>query len=380
MKLKDDKICNLLQMIGSPFSDGRIRDPQESKRLFEISFKNRIAFLYLWKLHETGRLDFLRSEYERNLRRYIQLYEDLSRLLPVLDGLGMSYALVKTLRQYPENPNDIDILLFEDLHTNLTAITKDLEGIGYRKYAKGNNTYNFGRVGKVGFWDYKRIGPKSKTSNALVWFDLDIYGEIMVEEFVHGDITLMANDVVTEAYTNVVDGRTLNARVLNPAADLFYVYFHSIFPTRNIGLEVFYTTLHDLLYFRETDYRRFAELARNSRLKKEIGYSLRLVADLYRTAFGVNCDRLEMLLDVLSDRSMGVREEVDFPYVYPTSFFVSAGIKTSFHKKGVQSLLAVFLKSLYPPYAANIIREVLSKKLAKKRYNLKYDDYSSSAP
>jgi hypothetical protein len=366
-------------MIGSPYINEQIMEPEESKDLFEIAHQNRVALLYLQKLQETNKLDILRPHYEKNLKRFSQLHSDVRRLLPALDGMGLSYALLKTLRYYPETPNDIDILIFDDFEPRLGELTVALEELGYRKYTKGNNFYNFTHVGKLGFWDYKRVGANSKDHDPSTYFDLDIYGEIMVEELVFGDKTILSNDVINETCTNFADLSPTTARVLSPAADLFYIYFHSVFPTRNLGLEVLYTTLYDLLHFREDDYERFAKLARLSRLEKEILYSLNLVRDLYYSVYNTRCEKLETLLGVLSRKGItkGSRcdQEITFPYMFPTSFFILAGIKSSFHKKGLQSIFAILLKSFYPPYAANLIREVLSKKRAKSRYALKFNSH-----
>ena len=376
MKLRNEDIRKLLQIIGSPYIDEQIREPEESNRLFETAYQNRVAFLYLLKLQQTDKLDLLRPQYEKNLTRYCQLHNDIRGLLPVLDDLGLSYALLKTLRYYPENPNDIDVLVLADFQSGLGELTIALEELGYEKYTKGNNFYNFNRVGKVGFWDYKRVGTNSTGHDPSTYLDLDIYGEIMVEELVHGDKTMLSNDVIIETYDNVLDSSSTTAKVLSPAADLFYVYFHSIFPTKTLGLEVFYTTLYDLLHFRQSDYERFAKLAQVSRLSKEIVYSLNVVRDLYSTVYETECERLEILLYRLSkDRIPDFeKKEFSFPYVFPTSFFLLAGIKSSLHKKGLQSILAILLKSFYPPYAANLIRETFSRELSINRYALQYDD------
>ena len=98
------------------------------------------------------------------------------------------------------------------------------------------------------------------------------------------------------------------------------------------------------------------------------------MVELYTSVYGTSCERLQTLLVYLSERPAGIDfGEVIFPHIFPTSLFLSAAIKGAFHRKGFQSLLTVLLKSLYPPYAANILREVFSKKLAEKRYTLKYD-------
>lgn len=379
MKLRDENVRRVLQIIGTPYIDKRIVEPAESRALFATAHHNRVGLLYLRELEETNRLNILRPQYERNLKRYCQLHYDLRRLLPVLDDLGLPYVLLKTLRYYPANPNDIDVLIFDDFESKLRELTFELEKLGYKKYTKGNNLYNFNRVGKVGFWDYKRVGRDSKDHDPSTYLDLDIYGEIMVEELVHGDKTILSNDAIIETYTNFFDSSSTTARVLSPAADLFYVYFHSIFPTRNLGLEIFYTTLCNLLHFREGDYERFAELTKMSRLTKEIIYSLNLVSDLYNTVFDTKCEGLEVLLDSLSKSgitgsSSFEKKEITFPYAFSTSFFFLAGMKSSLHRKGLQSLLAILVKSFYPPYAANIIRGTFSRKLAKDRYTLKYDE------
>ena len=379
MMLRNENIRKLLQIIGSPYIDEQIIEPEESKQLFETAYQNRVAFLYLLKLQQTGKLDLLRPQYEKNLARYCQLHHDVRRLLPVLDDLGLSYALLKTLRYYPENPNDIDVLIFDDFESKFGELTVALEKLGYKKYTKGNNFYNFGRVGKVGFWDYKRVGTNLENHDPSTYLDLDIYGEIMVEELVFGDKTILSNDVIVETYENIVDSSSTTARVLSPPADLFYVYSHSIFPTRNLGLEVLYTTLYDLLHFHEDDYDRFAELAKVSRLSKEIMYALNLVRDLYSTVYEAECERLEVLVDSVSrtgvnQSSSFEREEITFPHTFPTMFFLLAAMKSSLHKKGLQSMLAMLLKSVYPPYAANIIREAFSRRLSRERYALQYDD------
>jgi hypothetical protein len=66
--------------------------------------------------------------------------------------------------------------------------------------------------------------------------------------------------------------------------------------------------------------------------------------------------------------------EVDFPFSFPLMLFLLAGFKSSLHKKGYQSMLAVLIKCISPFYAWNILRGTFCRKLARFRYGLHYDN------
>lgn len=369
----NEKVLNLIRSIGYK-SMGNDFEPIESEELYEIAFNNKITFLYLDSLKQKGKLKLLSNYYDRNYHRYSTLFNDVRYLTPAIEKSGLNYALIKTFRYYPENPNDIDVLVFGSYEQHLEKLDDELSKIGYLKYTIGNNRYNFGKIGKIGYWDYKRDKSNLRTGDDYFYFDLDFYLQIMVEEFVHGDRKIYSKYVETKKFVNNFSGEELSVKVLTPGAELFYLFFHSIFPTRTIGLELFYSTLFILDEFTEDDYRSFSSLAGKAHLKYETACCIAHLQNLHRNAFKSEHNALKVLASFFSHQSNRINvQDSDYPFIFPLPFFIKAGLKSALHTKGLQSLTAIMIKCFNPSYSWNIMKEVISRKLAKNRYSLKYN-------
>jgi len=366
------QVIKLIRSIGFPDIKNHC-EPVENEELYQLAFKNKVALLYLDALTRNGSLKFLNEYYLKNILRYNTLFDDIKQLTPALDVSGLKYALIKTFRYYPENPNDIDILILEDYTDKLKKLDTELSKIGYLKYTRGNNKYNFGKVGKIGYWDYKRDKYNLKAGDQYIFFDLDFYLEIMVEEFIHGNKYNFSEYVTLKRFYNNYSDKYIEAKVLTPGAELFYLFFHSIFPTRTIGLELFFSSLYLLKDFSQDDFNAFYKLSYKFHLKNEVMICMAHLQNLYRQAFDENNEKLQFLIASLGRKYKRIMaNDINYPYIFPLFIFIWAGIKSAFHKKGIISLIFVLLKCVNPFYAYNIISEILSKKLTFNRYKSKF--------
>ena len=365
----------LIRMIGLPPYCPRIGQCAESEELFDFAFRNRIAFLYLDALESQGRLDRLCNQYERLSNRYNKLHVSVRSLTHKLEGTSVPYVLFKTMRYYPEIANDIDLLLWASNQAEVSNVVRAIESLGYRKYDTVQK-YNFNRVGKMGFGDYERLPDSPKSGDESRFIDLDIYLEVMVEEIVYFDKEKLRGNDIFKKFRNSFDGKETEARVFRPAIDLFTVLIHSIFPTRNFSLDMFFTTIYNLEQFTREDFDIFVQACKNAHLCRELGHPLGIIRQLFLSAFEREPSKLDQLLSLLGwENRFGDRVRVQtmsYPFVYDLLLFLKVAGKAAFHFKGIVSFLCMVVKSLYPPYAYNIVREVLSTDLARRRHTLKF--------
>ena len=359
---------NLIRMLGVPSLVLPRSECVESLDVFDYAFRNRIALLYLQTLADHGRLDRLGSQYERLCKRHNNLHCDIRTLTHSLEATGIAYAIVKTLRYYPANPNDIDVVLLGN-SDECERATETVETLGYRH--RSDNVTR-GRV--VSLWDPRRPKDEPHRGNVADYIDLDLYREIAIHELLYFDSARFRGADQLHTFVNIVDGSLTTARVLPAWLDLFLVYLHSIFPNRSYGLEVFYTTLYNLEQFSEPDLQAFVEFSRSVHLGKQIGHVLCFTQRLLKEALDCSNEGLDHLVSKLC-RS-GTKESISiysFPYVYPLSFFLWTGIKAALtHKKGIQSAVVVMARMLNPRYFIHLMREILSHEMADERYRLNY--------
>lgn len=349
------------------------RGYEASEELYNYAYKNKVALLYLEALKKRNALGDLEKYYIKNINRNKILFDDLSIVSNELNKSNIDYSFIKTLRYFPENPNDIDIIVFGDSGPIISRIVENLENAGYRKYSKGNNKYNINKIGKIGFWDYKRPIDNPRSGDPYNYFDLDFYLEIMVEEFVHGNKDLFAEYRVEREFVNQYSGQNIKVNVLSPGAELFFLFFHSIFPTRTIGLELYFSTQFLLREFGEKDFRIFDKLSSSTRLVAESVLCVKHLQRLYEYAFGKKNEKLTELGKCIGiKKTYNFPEEINYPYIFPLFFFIKAGIKSIFHKKGIISFLFVILKCFNPFYSYNILKEIISRKLTSNRYASKF--------
>ncbi|MBN2570197.1 MAG: hypothetical protein JXB42_12275 [Deltaproteobacteria bacterium] len=335
--------------------------------IYNYAFQNRVPFLYLRTLFEQGCLDKLSCEYERSLKRHNNLHTDIRRLTHNLEDTRIECIFLKTLRYYPENPNDIDMII-QGGDEQYEIVIDLFERLGYRKY---NTTFG----GINSFWDPKRPEGDPNAGDKADYLDLDLYREISVHDLIFFDKGCFLGLTSLRTFVNIVDDSETTARVLPPWLDLFIVCLHSIFPNRSYGLELFYTTLYTVEQSSEPDLRSFVDFTRSVCLGKQIGFGLYLTQQLLKKSLNCSNDRLDYLVNKLFGTDDGVIsiDSYSFPFIYPLTFFLWTGVKSALtHKKGFKSIGKVMARMLNPSYVLELSRDVFSRKLADERYKLKY--------
>ena len=195
----------------------------------------------------------------------------------------------------------------------------------------------------------------------------------MVEEFIHGNKNNFSKYTTIREFENIYNGTKIQAKILQPGAELFYLFFHSIFPTGIIGLELFYSSVFILKNFTKEDFEIFWKLSRLAHLHKETSFCIHLLNNLYEEAFShdyrgfielINSDKKPINIKLGGNES--------FPYIFSIFFFIKAGVKSTLHKKGVISIFFVLIKCINPFYTYNIVKEILSRKCTINRYVSKF--------
>lgn len=359
---------DLVRMLGIPDVFSPKTSIEESMEFLDIAFNNRIAFLYLKELSDRGNLDALSIEFARHQRRHLNLHSDVARLERSLEKEKIDYVFLKTLREFPANPNDIDLILLGNGDDEEKAI-QTLEKLGYNKYET--------TLGGIrSFRDPRRTNVNYKNGELTQYLDLDLYSEITVHGLIFFDKVLFRDAIETRVFTNVIDDSITEARVLALWMDLFFIYLHSIFPNRSYGLELLYTTVYQTIQFSEQDIKTFTSLCHSLRIENEIGCILKLSSELLYLALGERADNLEHLCERLPTSWRWYQLELQerkLPLIFPLRFFLGTGLKsTIYHKKGRRSIMSELGRMLNPLYTVEIMKDLVSITRARKRHSLKY--------
>ncbi|KXA94572.1 hypothetical protein AKJ65_04015 [candidate division MSBL1 archaeon SCGC-AAA259E19] len=260
---------SLLKKIAPPFlstpSSSREYPPEN---LYSLARKNDVSLTYLENIPENH--EYKNSVYKYHLRHFRKLKKTILRVSTLLEKNNIKYAVIKTLRPFPEDASDIDII-------NL-GMEKDF--IKIIRILKRENYKSLGR------------GPYSAGFRSSLGIDLDIYNEISSNQIIY----MNKRNLHDQVDRRKIQGNYINT--LTPEADMLVISGHSAVK-ENYTLSCFLTTLYRLK--RETNkfIKNFLTLADENDMNAVVRWFITLSAILCKRAYGAISKDLSIALNSL---------------------------------------------------------------------------------
>ena len=272
-------LLTLLRTIGSPLAsnqpqvDGRVENSYVSE-LYSIAEVNKIPLTYLNTISPKERQDL--PEYNYHYIRLCRLLEMAGEISELFDREGIDYVVFKTLRSYPEDVSDIDVLNLGS-HRDYVRMVEALRGRGYTLMEWGDRCTTFR--------DYKTCFK----TEAMI----DVYDEISVGRLIYLGKRKLSHYVVEKMLPR--GGRT---KVFTPEVELLVTIAHSAIKENQYILADYYATLHYLAEIDQTSIKRFMELVRDARLVCAARWHLTITVLLHREAHGMVPKKLDLLSEL----------------------------------------------------------------------------------
>jgi len=236
---------------------------------------NKIPLAYLNTIAPKERQKLLKYDYHyARLCRLIEIAAEVSELF---DEEGINYVIFKTLRPYPEDVADIDVLNMGS-RNDYKKMVEVLEESGYLLMERG--TYC------TTFQDYK---TRFKTELMI-----DVYDEISVGHLIYLDKRKLSGYIREK---KLPEGQAV--RVFRPEAELLAVIAHSAIKENRYILAEYYATLHYLALMDQYSIERHIDLIRENRLSNAFRWHLTITLTLHKLAFGFTPEKLSNLLSRL---------------------------------------------------------------------------------
>jgi len=266
----------LLRIIGSPFVPNPYQQNVTNLRqLYFIAEANKILLTYLNTVNPQERKRL--PEYDYHCSRLHRLIEILVEISKLFDEKGINYVVFKTLRPYPEDVADIDVLSMGS-HSDYKKMVDVLEENGYLLMERGAYCTTF--------QDYK---TRFKTELMI-----DVYDEISVSHLIYLDKHKLSHYT---AEKELPMGQAV--RVFSPEAELLVTIVHSAIKENQYILAEYYATLHYLALMDQHAIERLIYLVRENKLVNAFRWHLTITATLHKLAFDLIPEKLSNLLSKL---------------------------------------------------------------------------------
>ena len=265
----------LLRAIGSPFA---LDQPQASGRLgnnpelYTMAEANKIPLMYLNTISPKERR--VLPEYNYHCTRLCRLLEMISEISELFDKEGIDYVIFKTLRPYPENVADIDVLNL-GLHRDYEKIVEILRRVGYIFMERGAYCTTFR--------DYK---TRFKTELMI-----DVYDEVSVGYLIYLDKRKLSHYVSEK---ELPTGQIV--RVFSPETELLATIAHSAIKENQYILAEYFATLHYLALMDQSSIEGLIDMVRENKLVNAFRWHLTITSILHKFAFGFIPEKLSDLL------------------------------------------------------------------------------------
>jgi len=272
-------LLTLLRTIGSPLASNK---PQVDKRtessyvpkLYSMAEANKIPLTYLNTLSPEERRDL--PAYNYHYARLCRLLEMASEISELFNRESIDYVIFKTLRHYPEDVSDIDVLNLGS-HRDYVRMVEALRRRGYILMEKGAYCTTFK--------DYK---TRFRTEAMI-----DVYDEISVSRLIYLGKRKLSHYVVEKMLPR--GGRT---KVFTPEVELLVTIAHSAIKENQYILADYYATLYYLAEMDQTSIKRFMKLVRDARLVCAARWHLTITVLLHREAHGMVPKKLDLLSEL----------------------------------------------------------------------------------
>jgi hypothetical protein len=261
----------LRKVISSPFVQSTFLPQIDfSWKYYLLSSKNKIPLTYLSKVKSNSKIYLSLYNYHR--KRYCRMIEIICEISKIMERNNLEYAIIKTLRPYPEDAADVDILIFgdeKDYYKSIKILSKVFKPLDL-SWEKS----------EIGFYDYKSFkilpyaGYRYRDN-----IKLDIHKELAVLNLIYVD----KNSI--RAY--VKDVRVSNGeevKVLAPPAELLVDIAHTMIKECSFSLADYLTTLHYLAQMNDSEMSEFISLVIENRLMSSFDLHMSLVAAIHLLA------------------------------------------------------------------------------------------------
>lgn len=221
--MTDDTKLILLRAIAPHFTKVDRTKIDYSDEYYSLALINGIPLTYLESLQENLKQKI--SVYKKHTGHLRKLMEEIIHVSTLLERQNIDYAVFKTIRPYPEDTTDIDILNMEN--DNISLIVKTFTKEGYRILEKGPYTITF------------------RSPNGV---DVDVYNELNANWLIYIDKR------VFRGCTKEVKLQNGYTRLLSSEADQLIMIAHSVIK-ESYNLGHFLTTL----YYLQNDRKEFTD-------------------------------------------------------------------------------------------------------------------------
>lgn len=347
----------LFKVIGSPFFNKdkiTLPTPEEVDDVFDFSFENRVALLFLQRYAELGGV--LSDVGKHNLEKLQNRRRDTDAILvKVTDILNQKYSdewvFFKTLKPFPSTPNDTDWFPFDvSKHKEMCQHMLD-NGFTFLEEAPLQTT----------LIDDSGVGIADSDKRGGVWY-IDCYKEPGADYFIYLDPKKMRKHLY---YENVGDKNLPN---LKAAAELSAICFHNVFPERTYSIETFYLVLHYLSVIESTDDKEnFIATVKENHIERAVSANLAITQALHEEYFGCKAEFLGSVLDEFPEEineGDNYRESGNLPYNFSKSCFWRCFFQKLKDPISFRSLFVQFYHMLNPVFLWGVIK-ILKQRMSK---------------
>uniref|UniRef100_A0A7J3SJU7 Nucleotidyltransferase family protein n=1 Tax=Fervidicoccus fontis TaxID=683846 RepID=A0A7J3SJU7_9CREN len=270
----------LLRAVGSPLAlnqpqvDGRTENSYVPE-LYSMAEANKIPLTYLNTVSSDEKRNL--PEYNYHYTRLRRLLEMISEISELFDREGIDYVIFKTLRPYPEDVSDIDVLNLGS-RRDYEKMVEILRRAGYIFMERGSYCTTF--------QDYK---TRFKTELMI-----DIYDEISVGYLIYLDKRKLSRYVSEK---ELPTGQIV--RVFSPEAELLATIAHSAIKENQYILAEYFATLHYLALMDQPSIEELIDIVRGNKLVNAFRWHLTITLLLHKEAHGKIPQKLSNLLSDL---------------------------------------------------------------------------------
>lgn len=373
----------LLRTIGSPLSTmGTSEADNESLELYNHAIKNKIPLLYLESLKQRGKLNKLKTKYEKELAQYSKFSSGLVKVSEVLNTANIEYAIFKTIKPFPTVQGDVDIIILGGDGMYKRAVGSllkagyspqlsdlvDLKGLNSEEeYKKAieilvKPTHGGGKYGLA------HISPTGMDFIDLKWnVDIDLQKELAMSYVIYMDKNKFKGHITETELLN-----SAKIKIPTPELDLAIVIAHS-FAEQMYLLGEFFTFVYRLSKMNEERIANFISILRENRLTMAARSFVTITAVLCKEAYGEVPEKVKRLLYDLgyeeSEAKRLIKSGFKIPHRYSIRMLTKVFLEKMKEKRFRKSVGLQMVKMLNPRLMRLAIRSIVV--MRKREYYLK---------
>lgn len=350
--LSENLTIKLLRIIGSPFApatemhEGDIETPE----LFDLAEKNKILLFYLETLKQRGKLSKLKTEYDKEHRRYTKYISEFTKAAKILNASDIDYTVFKTIRPYPVVPSDADVVVLGD----------------DREYKKAVELFL-----KAGYKEAVPDGPCPQAGDLMDPIEkipTDLQKEVEVSYVIYMDKNKFEGEIIKH---KLPSGEEIYN--LTPELDLGIVIAHSIIQEQMYLLGEFYTFIYLLSKMNEKEIKKFVSILRDNKIVTAARHHLTVTATLCEAAYRAVPQKLEYILNEIgteeSEAEKVIKSNFEMPYRFSLLTLAKVSLEKMKEKRFRKSIASQMLHMLDPRLTKFVISQVIFRR--KREHSIK---------